>query len=349
MLPTTPLVEHRAEDGAGLWTSTGLWHLSGTSCEPNQRTGGTGWYYGQDSTCTYNTFSFNNGALQVPTVPGFPADARLAFWYRRQTEVAAQYDLSRVQFSTTGTFGPWSDLLQVTDTTNTWRYAGVTNLFSEAGNTVDLRFHFDTVDASVNDFLGWMVDDVQLVGCNAVGAPSAAASAVAFAQTDTWCQGSTGLTDALGSFCGDSGSPAAYQWMEDGAPIPGANGVTQTIPASHPAGTFDFTVGIGCPGGAMDESDPAAVRIVAPAGTVGPTLVLSRASGGADLNFKWTDTTSADDYVVLQDTVPNGAFATLTGSAVTGTTGLTVPMPPGSLIYFLVAGRNAVCGEGPLR
>jgi hypothetical protein len=349
MVPSTPLVEDRAEHGAGLWTSTGLWHLSGTACEPNQHTGAIGWYYGQDGTCNYDNGFVNAGSLRMPTVQSFPADARLAFWSRRETEAGAFSDLSSVQVSTTGTAGTYGDVLQMTDTTGTWTYAGVTNLFDNAGDTVDLRFHFDSVDEGGNAFLGWMVDDVQLVGCNAVGAAAAAAGVTAYAQPDTYCQGSVGLVDALGSFCGDSGTPSAYQWQENGAPITGATGVTHTIAADHAAGQFGFSVAIGCPGGAMAESDPAAVRIVAPPGNVGPTLTLRTAVAGAELVFNWVDVASADDYVVVQDSVASGPFATVAGSAPTGSAGLTIPMPPGGILYFLVAGRNPTCGEGPRR
>jgi hypothetical protein len=348
MIPTTPLVENRAEHGAGLWATTGLWHLNGASCEPNQHTGTTAWYYGQDGTCNFDTGGVNSGSLLVPTMPAFPDDARLAFWYRRKGE-GGGFDRSLVQLSTSGTLGIYNDILQIADATATWKYAGVTNLFGNAGNTVDLRFFFNSVDGAANDLLGWMVDDVQIVGCNAVGAPAMAASATAYAQPDNYCEGTTGLTDALGSFCGDSGSPSTYQWKEDGAPIPGATGVTHTIPASHASGEFDFTVAIGCPGGALDESDPAAVRIVAPPANVGPTLTLTTAGAGADLVFNWADAASAEDYVVLLDTVPSGSFATITGAASSGVTGLTVPMPPGNVLYFLVAGRNPTCGEGPRR
>ncbi|MGH9870395.1 MAG: FG-GAP repeat protein [Candidatus Polarisedimenticolia bacterium] len=347
-IPTTPLIETRPETATPLWSTTGLWHLSTGACEPDQHTGSTGWYYGQDATCDYNTASVNSGSLRAPTVPDFPADARLAYWYRRQAE-AGTFDLSKVQLSTTGTGGSYGDIQQTTDSTNVWLYAGVTNIFSAPAATVDLRFFFDTVDNAVNNTLGWMVDDVQLVGCDATGAPSMAAAATAFAQPDTFCEGDSGVLDALGSFCGDSGSPSGYQWRRDGLDLAGATSLMHAIPPTEPAGVYDYSVAISCPGGAMDESDAQQVTIVAPPEAVGPTLellALPNPAAPASLKFTWTDVTGADDYVVLQDTT-NGPFTTVTGTASSGSPGLTVPLPPGSLVYFLVAGRNAVCGEGP--
>ena len=55
----------------------------------------------------------------------------------------------------------------------------------------------------------------------------------------------------------------------------------------------------------------------------------------------------ADDYVVFEDTAPDGGFSTETGTAMSGMDGLAVPVPPGDIVYFLVAGRNSSCGVGP--
>jgi len=80
-----------------------------------------------------------------------------------------------------------------------------------------------------------------------------------------------------------------------------------------------------------------------------PDLDVTDVGGGGQLLFTWTNTTNASDYVVFQDTSPTGAFATMTGTAASGVTGLSVPTPPGNLVYFLVAGRNSSCGLGPKR
>ena len=65
------------------------------------------------------------------------------------------------------------------------------------------------------------------------------------------------------------------------------------------------------------------------------------------LLFTWTDTVNSDDYVVFQDTQPDGTFSTQVGTALTGATGLSIPMPATNLLYFIVSGRNAACGVGP--
>ena len=347
-VPTTPVIEMHAESDTALWTPSGLWHLSAGTCEPDQHTGTTGWYYGQESSCNYETGSPNFGALDAPTIPDFPADTRLSFWHKRQVEFGP-FDRSKIQISTTGTSGPYSDVLDIGYSTFAWYPADVTNIFSAPEETVDVRLFFNTGDAVNNFFLGWMVDDVQLVGCDATGAPSVAAAATAYAEPDTYCQGGTGTLDALGSFCGDSGVPSGYQWRRDSQDLAGETAVTHTIPPTEPAGAYEYSVAITCPGGAMDESDAQRVTIVPPPPEVGPTLsvvAVPTISAPASLTFMWTDVAGADDYAVFQDT-GNGPFATMTGVASSGSPGLTVPMPPGTLLYFLVAGRNAVCGAGP--
>ena len=78
-------------------------------------------------------------------------------------------------------------------------------------------------------------------------------------------------------------------------------------------------------------------------------LLLDTVNSGADLVFNWTNTTNADDYTVFEDSSPRGLFNTITGTATSGVTGLTVPTPPDALLYYLVAGRSVACGAGPKR
>ena len=68
--------------------------------------------------------------------------------------------------------------------------------------------------------------------------------------------------------------------------------------------------------------------------------------GLADLVFTWDNEANADDYVVVEDDLSSGAFNTETGTATSGVSGLTVPIPPDSKFY-LVVGRNVACGIGP--
>ncbi len=171
---------------AGSATMSGLWHP--TSYRTASGTGSS-WYYGIDATRTFNTGTANSGGLvfQGVTVPVAQPTLTFASW--RQTEGGSTYDRSDVQVSTDGgltwvalmaatptsgsprdgveiqaqTVGPtaWTGLFQEIDNTATWHPVSV-NLAAYAGQTVAIRFWFDTVDSVANAYEGWYVDDIVL-------------------------------------------------------------------------------------------------------------------------------------------------------------------------------------------
>ena len=53
------------------------------------------------------------------------------------------------------------------------------------GKTVELRFRFDTVDDAVNDFQGWFVDDIKVVGSGSITPVVLSVTNLAFASTGT--------------------------------------------------------------------------------------------------------------------------------------------------------------------
>ncbi|HQO21425.1 MAG TPA: hypothetical protein PLA03_13885, partial [Acidobacteriota bacterium] len=76
-----------------------------------------------------------------------------------------------------------------------------------------------------------------------------------------------------------------------------------------------------------------------------PEMHVGKNDGGSQINWTWTDVTGAVDYGVVEDTLANGSFTTITGTAATGVTGLTAAMPSGVKFYKVFA-RNS-CGNGP--
>ncbi|MGH9866859.1 MAG: hypothetical protein ACREAA_01655 [Candidatus Polarisedimenticolia bacterium] len=339
-LPTTPIFEEHGEQTKALWTPTGHWHNSTNTCEPDQHAGERGWYYGNAHLCSYsNGFA---GGLLAPTVVDFPADARLTFWSRLGTQIGV--DVAEVQLSTTGTGGPYSTVFSPSDSTMLWRYGGVHNLFNNPTDTVDLQFGFSS-DGSVSS-LGWMVDDIQLVGCNAIGAPQVVLS-VAYVPP-LLCRGAAALADAAGSSCGDGSTPV-FQWFLDGAAVAGAREETFAIPDTLAPGVHDVAVETTCASGVGAMSAPAPFTIVQPPDPVlSLELDILPTRPAPSLRFQWDPAVGAEEYVVVQDTAPNGAFTMEVGTSAAGETALSVPMPPGDLLYFLVAGRNQACGMGPL-
>ncbi|MBI4168434.1 MAG: hypothetical protein HY510_00700, partial [Acidobacteria bacterium] len=362
-LASSPTIIFRddVEAGPGGWTPTGLWHrVMAPTCAPSSRSFSASWYYGQDATCNYDTGSTNAGDLTSPVIPALPQDAVLSFWHRRQTESDFNFDRSFVRAR--GGAGPFTSLSQVVmqgpwlhseDTVGLvgssesfWRIPGLT------GQDLQIQFSFDTIDAAANDPLGWMIDDITIRACPVHGPSGAAAAAAVTAHPPAVCEGTAVQLDALGSgrllgsYC-TACSSLTYQWRENGAPIPGATMLTHVVPATQPAGTYAYSVDVGCTsgGGCSVTSDPVPVDVVVPPLGVRPTLRVDRAAG--DLLFTWTDVAGADDYAVYSSPTPQGTFTSELGAAVSGGPGLTVPIPAGNIVCFLVAGRNPTCGTGP--
>ncbi len=160
-----------AEDFAGglppEWEATGLW-TSGDPCPvPGACEGVAGaWaYYGKTETCTYETGTQTTGSLLSPpiTLPQTENDSELLvqFCYALETEASPIFD--RAMFSVLGdeetklpeSFG-WSSYVH--------------DLSAYAGATIRLRWRFDSIDGVLNNFRGWHVANVRIIG-DLVGCP----------------------------------------------------------------------------------------------------------------------------------------------------------------------------------
>ncbi|HEX3135144.1 MAG TPA: S8 family serine peptidase, partial [Planctomycetota bacterium] len=142
----------------GLWQTTGLWHRSSW----RDHDGGQSWYYGDEVKRTYNTGAANAGDLTSVSV-SVPAGAPvLSFWSWRVTEAGLSWDRSLVQISVEGS-NTWNTVLQLSNTSGTWQHHDI-DLLAYAGQTIQVRFAFNTGDNLYNDFEGWYIDDVTING-----------------------------------------------------------------------------------------------------------------------------------------------------------------------------------------
>lgn len=153
------------EGGGGHWTATGLWHLEtdGAACG-NSFSPVTSWYYGQSPGCTYDTGGSNSGQLTTAAPIALPmslGNMSLTFQSWEMTEAFLSYDSRRVLVSTDGT--NFTPVFDSTNDTGAW-YEAAVDLSAYAGQTIWLRFDFDTLDDFANDFPGWYVDDIRLTG-----------------------------------------------------------------------------------------------------------------------------------------------------------------------------------------
>jgi hypothetical protein len=150
------------ESGTNGWTATGLWHIAGATTCSNSFSPTHSWYYGTNSTCTYNTGVANSGDLVSPVFV-VPAGGTLTFQSWEQTESSGTTYDKRIIHITTNNSAGWIQLLQSVNNASAW-YPVSVNLSAFAGRTAQLRFHFETVDSAANGYHGWNVDDVRVGG-----------------------------------------------------------------------------------------------------------------------------------------------------------------------------------------
>lgn len=152
------------------WTTGGLWHaVTDSACAPpGYSSASTAMYYGQDGSCNYDTGSQTAGNLVSPEISCVTAMSTLTFQYFRQVEETLNdaYETVSVAASIVGQAG-WTTLwsrtsLQTSETA--WTSSGSIALGAFAGQTIQLRFRFDSVDEIENGFVGWLVDDVVTTG-----------------------------------------------------------------------------------------------------------------------------------------------------------------------------------------
>lgn len=161
-MPTAPYSDNM-EKGTNDWTATGLWHqVDSSSPYPASHSATHSWWYGQDSTGNYDTGSANSGDLTSPDVYIPSTGYYLRFWYLYETETQEpDWDQRWVQISVDG--GPFSNILQlVDDPTNWWLQSQAIDLSGYAGHVIQVRFHFDTLDAEFNNYRGWYIDDLDI-------------------------------------------------------------------------------------------------------------------------------------------------------------------------------------------
>ncbi len=150
------------------WTTTGLWHVSGVHfvSAPNSVR------YADALSGNYETFdpitgapTSNSGELTSPpfTLPAIPT---LNFDYFKGTECAdgivCGVDNLTVEIATDGQNWTVLDTLPGSSSRFTSRFYNLAAMF--AGQVVQIRFRFDTVDSNDNSFEGVFIDNIGIPG-----------------------------------------------------------------------------------------------------------------------------------------------------------------------------------------
>ena len=282
-LPVDPIFDDGAEDDTAGWSRTGLWHRT----TRRAATGSYSWWFGDEGTGTYDTGARTFGSLTSPPIDltgieaavewdqmfrgeGFGPSVDLGFGS------AAPYlnaDAGRLMIRADG--GSWKTLTHLAHNNSTESFEHFKiNLSRFAGSAVELRFDFDTIDASNNAFEGWFVDNVRVSRLSS----TASELTVSPAQL-SFVGGAGGAAPAAQTLAIREASGGALTWnasVGSGVPWLSISAETGTAPADiavsvHPgglpAGTYFGTI-------AVSASDA-----VGSPTTVDVTLVLSAPAG----------------------------------------------------------------------
>jgi hypothetical protein len=141
------------------WSASGLWNLASGCAPGGNPCHAAPWaYYGNTSTCTYQTgSSANAGGLMSPLI-NLPAigpggELTLEFCSALITEDNSTFDRATVRID-------GQELVRLGESPS-WQ-TQVVNLASWAGQGVRLEWHFDTRDGYINDRRGWHIDQIRI-------------------------------------------------------------------------------------------------------------------------------------------------------------------------------------------
>lgn len=162
---TAPFADN-VESGINGWQYSGLWRWRSGS--DRAHSGTYSWHYG-GADGDYSDNTPNTGDLTSPriTLPSSPSGYALNFWYRYSTEGSGRHwDQRWLQISKNG--GPFENVFQFADDYANYWLDPTLDLSAYAGSTIQLRFHFATLDNALNQYEGWFIDDVSI----SLGAPT---------------------------------------------------------------------------------------------------------------------------------------------------------------------------------
>ncbi|MCH9646666.1 MAG: M36 family metallopeptidase [Deltaproteobacteria bacterium] len=155
------------EGDTSAWTTSGLWHKTANSAcaSPGYSSAVNSFYYGQDASCNYDTGATTTGNLTSPSISGITANSVLSFQYYRVVEsFNGNFDRTEVEIvSSSGTTTVFA-LDSSTASTAAWVNSGDISLAAFAGQSIQVRFVFNSGDSVSNNFTGWFIDDVAITG-----------------------------------------------------------------------------------------------------------------------------------------------------------------------------------------
>ena len=217
------LFSENFSDGLGKFglgsEATNRWHVS-SSCASSSagHSAPASLYFGIDSSCNFDGGSSAGTATSTPISVTNNSLLKLRFNYFLQTEKNSSFDKATVQISVndgayTTVASNSSGGVALLDGSGVWQATEVdlsSLLVGVPSASVRVRFGFDTVDSVLNNFTGFLVDDVEVRG---------------FASS---CTGNAQCDD--GAFCNGTEQCVAGSCVA-GTPVACSDGVSCTVDA----------------------------------------------------------------------------------------------------------------------
>ncbi len=164
-------MEEDFETGGQGWTTSGLWHaVDDTPCVSPPAAAGTGaMYFGNGASCTVETGGPSTGDLISPTVLIGSEQQTLSFdFYLAEGLGPSSVGRAEVAVRVKGA-AAWEPrwAVRINDVIEGgWRASPEISLEPYQGQAIRVRFRFETYDleGEPNEYLGWLVDNVQVAG-----------------------------------------------------------------------------------------------------------------------------------------------------------------------------------------
>jgi hypothetical protein len=280
----------------GTGTLAGLWHLSTRRGPQAGHSPVTSFYYGGETTGNYSTGNRNAGTItSAPiTLPG-TGPIGFSFNYVLQTEGNGFYDEAAVQVSNNGGLS-YATILTSSNSSQlplsgTWR-AATADLSAYAGQTVLIRFSFDTKDSFANTYEGWYVDDVRLTTpgtWNDYYSFTATAGEPTSIILKNLSGGGTGLSleDGSGAVLATGAGGAANFDLGIANFVPAATGTYYVRVSGAPAATYSLVVTKGAAFGTEANDNFATAQSID--GVGGVLANVGGAGSGPTVTLNWTD------------------------------------------------------------
>jgi subtilase family serine protease/ribosomal protein S20 len=151
------LFSENFETGSSGWTSTGLWRLATNRSSSPLKS------FAYNNGTNYDTGARNSGSLTTPAIliPDTAEGLVINFQQWINTENYSNYDVRSLEITKNNGVNWVSYPLNFNVEQQKW-ISDTLAIGGYAGQSVKLRFTFDTIDAVSNNYEGWYVDDVKV-------------------------------------------------------------------------------------------------------------------------------------------------------------------------------------------